>query len=231
MNATIKTYQNEEPVRECPYCPESENKRPGRGLYNHVNLTDEPQGPHGPAGSVPDDFVVKECPIVGYTNVKLNRRADYQQDHNRYVCQYCGTTHKGKSGLGVHLNNHVGDPLHDEPEIHRQVNSGEINYDEHPRFPATKDGRILVPSESYLGEVTLTREEIEDQFIVEVDPDLDPVDTAINIDPKDYTEPTDGDVIDELRGQLHEYVARDEKIDPVQAFQMFKDSIDRRAQV
>lgn len=226
-NQSTKTYKNSEPVRQCPYCDDA---RPGRGLYNHVNLTDEPNGSHGPAGEVPDNFEVGECPVVGTADVELNRRSDYQQDHNRYVCQYCGTTHKGKSGLGVHLRNNVGDPLHDEPELWEQVENKDIRYTDHSIFPATEDGRILVPATNYINEVNLTNEEEEQDFVIEVDRDLEPVGESIDVVPPE-TRPeetlSEEDLLEDIRERFKNHVRRgNTRIDPVVAFEEVKESME-----
>lgn len=166
-----KAYRNDEPVRECPYCGE---EHAGRGMYNHVNLTDG--NGHAPAGEVPDGFDVSDAPITDHQGVTLNRDSEYQTDHTRWVCNFCGSTHKGKSGLGVHLRNKAGNPLHPE-----ELADGEINYEPHHQFPATADGEILVPDQKYAGEVKLTHDEERRGFTVKVDKSLSPVSESVTV--------------------------------------------------
>lgn len=221
-------YNNSEPLRECPYCPNSE-EFPGRGLYNHVNLKAEPNGPHGPAGTVPEGFHVQDCRITGQTNVRMNRRSDYQQDHNRYVCQFCGTTTKGKSGLGVHLKNKVSKPLHDDEELKEQVEEGSIDYSVHGLFPATPDGRILVPSENHLSEIKLSKEEREDGFTVEVDEELEPIGEVVSVAPGRHdhaTRPPDDEVLEEVKLRFKKHLDRGEDIDPVTAYAEVKQAFE-----
>lgn len=99
--------ENGEPLRKCLYCGDY---HPGRGMYNHVKWSTD--NGHGERGDVPEGFDVSDCENVGDVDIDVNSRDDYQKDHDRYICNYCGETCVGKSGLGVHLSRKGGDALH-----------------------------------------------------------------------------------------------------------------------
>ena len=160
-----KRYTNDENLRACQYCGA---RRKGRGMRSHVKKSGDAK--HGPTESVPDDWDIKKCPVVGEAKVSIDRVKGYQDDHSRWTCSVCGEIFKGKSGLGRHLSC-ASDPRH------RAVidTDEEIDYSQHTVFPATEDGRILVPDEERVGDVVahLTEEEMREYSVV-VDEDAFP---------------------------------------------------------
>lgn len=204
---TTNRYTSNEPVRECMYCDE---EHAGRGMFNHVRLSSDAE--HGDRGDVPPSFDIEQCNVVGEAPITVNRRSDYQIDHDRYVCNYCGQSFKGKSGLGVHLRR-VDDMLH--PEIE---DSSDIDYTEHFKFPATEDGRILIPDERYRSMINLDNTE-ESSFTVEVDEDMVSIEeVSVNAESPDTEE-----LLDSIRESFKERFVHGDEADWVDAYRMVEE--------
>lgn len=200
------TSNSGEPLRRCIYCGEY---HPGRGMYNHVRWSSGDG--HGDRGDVPSDFEVSDCEKVGTVDIGINSRTDYQKDHDRYICNYCGETCIGKSGLGVHLSRKADDTLHPSREEER-------NYADHTRFPATEDGEILVPRERYTEIIRLTDKEKSEGYQVRVEPDVVPVSEAIETGEDLSRE----EVLEEIRKDFKEIMKRGDDVSPVDAFRIVK---------
>lgn len=207
MTKTSNQYVSDEPVRECMYCGE---EHAGRGMFNHVRLSSDEK--HAPRGDVPPSFDINKCDIIGEAPITVNRRSDYQHDHDRYVCNNCGQSFKGKSGLGVHLRR-VDDMLH--PDIE---DASEIDYTQHFKFPATEDGKILIPDERYRNMISLDETE-QSNFTVEVDNDMVSID-EVSVD---NTQPDTEDLLDSIRESFKQRFINGDDVDWVDAYRMVEE--------
>lgn len=137
----LRAHTNAENVRKCPFC---EEEVLSRGLYMHVFNSDN--NSHGPRNSVPDDFDPQEAEIVGKRKVNLLNPTEYNIDHRRFICGYCGKVCKGELGLNIHLGRVTGDENHPEDAKDRDIESFNS-------FPATEAGEIIVDSEEQAEEL------------------------------------------------------------------------------